>query len=227
MSEFNIEVQGGSSVRLTTAGKYCDRDIIVTASGGGGAEEIENIIDQSGVLDSTDGTVTEKVEQLIDTRFLFNNAGGINFFRSNIEYVTMDCSRFVFLYYCFNSCRSLKEIHLSNTGGVTDWRYAFYNLPLVHTIETIDFSGVLSATYWTTHALPAVTKFRVAPNSIKVSVGFNMPNLDSDSVDSIVDGLMDSTGLSTKNLTLSSKTVISESQIQRITNKNWNYVVTE
>jgi hypothetical protein len=36
MSEFNIEVQGGSSVRLPTAGKYCDRDIIVTASGGGG-----------------------------------------------------------------------------------------------------------------------------------------------------------------------------------------------
>lgn len=35
MSEFNIEVQGGSSVRLPTAGKYCDRDIIVTASGGG------------------------------------------------------------------------------------------------------------------------------------------------------------------------------------------------
>lgn len=34
MSEFNIEVQGGSSVRLPTAGKYCDRDIIVTASGG-------------------------------------------------------------------------------------------------------------------------------------------------------------------------------------------------
>lgn len=39
MSEFNIEVQGGSSVRLPTAGKYCDRDIIVTASGGGGTEE--------------------------------------------------------------------------------------------------------------------------------------------------------------------------------------------
>lgn len=35
-------------------------------SGGGGTEEIEQIIDQSEVLDSTDGTVTEKVEQLID-----------------------------------------------------------------------------------------------------------------------------------------------------------------
>ena len=29
-------------------------------------DEIENLIDESGVLDSTEGTVTEKVEQLID-----------------------------------------------------------------------------------------------------------------------------------------------------------------
>lgn len=31
----NITVEGGTSVRLLTAGKYCDRDIIVTATGGG------------------------------------------------------------------------------------------------------------------------------------------------------------------------------------------------
>lgn len=36
MSEFNIEVAGGSSVRLPTAGKYCDRDIVVTATGSSG-----------------------------------------------------------------------------------------------------------------------------------------------------------------------------------------------
>ena len=31
---FNITVEGGTSVRLPTAGKYCDRDIVVTAEGG-------------------------------------------------------------------------------------------------------------------------------------------------------------------------------------------------
>ena len=36
----NITVEGGSSVRLPTAGKYCDRDIIVTATGGGGGAEV-------------------------------------------------------------------------------------------------------------------------------------------------------------------------------------------
>lgn len=35
MSEHQITVAGGSSVRLPTAGKYCDRDIVVTAEGGG------------------------------------------------------------------------------------------------------------------------------------------------------------------------------------------------
>lgn len=37
MSTFNIEVEGGKTVKLPTAGKYCDRDIIVTAKGGGGS----------------------------------------------------------------------------------------------------------------------------------------------------------------------------------------------
>ena len=32
---FNIEVDCGKTVRLTTAGKYCDRDIVVTAKGSG------------------------------------------------------------------------------------------------------------------------------------------------------------------------------------------------
>lgn len=32
----NITVNGGTSVRLPTAGKYCDRDIVITATGSGG-----------------------------------------------------------------------------------------------------------------------------------------------------------------------------------------------
>ncbi len=35
MSEFNFEVNGGESIRLKTAGKYCDRDIVVEGKGGG------------------------------------------------------------------------------------------------------------------------------------------------------------------------------------------------
>lgn len=40
MSEHNITVEGGSSVRLPTAGKYCDRDIVITAKGGSGGGQV-------------------------------------------------------------------------------------------------------------------------------------------------------------------------------------------
>ena len=36
---FDITVEGGTSVRLPTAGKYCAQDIVITATGGGGAGE--------------------------------------------------------------------------------------------------------------------------------------------------------------------------------------------
>ena len=39
----NITVEGGTSVRLPTAGKYCDRDIVLTATGGGSVSEPSTI----------------------------------------------------------------------------------------------------------------------------------------------------------------------------------------
>lgn len=80
MSEFNIEVQGGSSVRLPTAGKYCEKDIIVTASGGGGTDEIENLIDKSGVLGTFEGTATEKVEMLTHYVDVFKKAYKLSYY---------------------------------------------------------------------------------------------------------------------------------------------------
>ena len=45
MSEFNITVKSGASVRLKTAGKYCDRDIVVKAEGGSvNAEKIAFVL---------------------------------------------------------------------------------------------------------------------------------------------------------------------------------------
>lgn len=42
----NITVEGGTSVRLPTAGKYCERDIVVTATGGsvGGLKQYAKFI---------------------------------------------------------------------------------------------------------------------------------------------------------------------------------------
>lgn len=40
LAELNIEVSGGTSTKLLTAGKYCDRNIVVIASGGGGGGDV-------------------------------------------------------------------------------------------------------------------------------------------------------------------------------------------
>lgn len=46
---YNITVEGGTSVRLLTAGKYVDRDVIVTAKGGA-SENLDEVIGEQKVL---------------------------------------------------------------------------------------------------------------------------------------------------------------------------------
>lgn len=67
MIAFNIEVEGGKSVKLPTGGKYCDRDIVVTASGGDGSYE------EGYEKGKTDG-VAEGIEQGYNNGF----ADGVN-----------------------------------------------------------------------------------------------------------------------------------------------------
>lgn len=65
MSKHNITVEGGTSVRLPTAGKYCDRDIIVTAEGGTPTPSQKKTIDivKNGTVEvlPDDGYVLSKV----------------------------------------------------------------------------------------------------------------------------------------------------------------------
>lgn len=44
----NIMIEGGTSVRLPTAGKYCDRDIIITATGG--TEDLNDVLTEQEAL---------------------------------------------------------------------------------------------------------------------------------------------------------------------------------
>ena len=48
-------------------------------SSGGNTGELEVIIDNSGVLDSTDGTIEEKVEQVVDMAELILKTNAISF----------------------------------------------------------------------------------------------------------------------------------------------------
>jgi len=56
MSNIAINMSGGSSVKLLTAGKYCDKNIVVTASGGGSAEPVEIIPAGNYTFTDADGS---------------------------------------------------------------------------------------------------------------------------------------------------------------------------
>lgn len=60
-----IREKGNTTDKLEFPNGFVD-GINAIESGGGGTEEIEQLIDQSGVLDSTEGTVEDKVGELID-----------------------------------------------------------------------------------------------------------------------------------------------------------------
>jgi hypothetical protein len=80
MSEINIEVAGGSSVRLPTAGKYCDRNIVVTATGGGGADftELERKL-SNGFTDYSYYLYNKQKMTEVPVEILQHTAVGTNF----------------------------------------------------------------------------------------------------------------------------------------------------
>lgn len=103
-------------------------------SAGGGTEEIETLIDQSGVLGTTDGTVTvtEKVEQLIDyanfkniiQEALYNFEGHGNYTRlavfrnTNVKNVSMfDFSTVMYFIDAFSGCALLEELDIDISNG--------------------------------------------------------------------------------------------------------------
>ena len=54
MSEISITVEGGTSKRLLTAGKYCDRDIVVTATGGSAEPDNRALYQRVEYIDSAE-----------------------------------------------------------------------------------------------------------------------------------------------------------------------------
>ncbi len=146
-----------NGIEATTGETYADLTEGVQAlkdnygQGGGGTDEIENLIDQSGVLDSTDGTATEKVEQLIDLaewekvwyetseritniNNLFKGYQGVTIPRTNFISAT-SCGRFI-----ENSKVEYIDYYI-NTPKVTSFQYGFANAPLLKRMKGFNASN--------------------------------------------------------------------------------------
>ena len=128
----NITVEGGKSVRLPTAGKYCDRDIVVTAEGGTAdvANVIVALITGSNYVDDIESDVTS-----IRSYAFY----GTDFKNIRLPNLTTVSSR------CFYECRSLESVYIPNVEALSgyDFRYCVslksIELPKVKTISAYSF----------------------------------------------------------------------------------------
>lgn len=132
MSEFNIEVAGGASVRLPTAGKYCDRDIVVTASGVNGEDYLAAICNKE-----IKELISDKVLQ-ISASFQNGNATLEKVVLPELtalaESTFASCSKLSTVWLPkvttmgagnFGSCRALTKIYMPNLVSITGWGYSF------------------------------------------------------------------------------------------------------
>lgn len=99
----------------------------------GGTEEIEQLIDESGVLEDTEGSVSEKVEELIDyanfkniIQNFINQSNGTGtgktvyvFKNSNVKDVSMfDFSQAVRLDSLLQDCQEIEEVEIDASSAV-------------------------------------------------------------------------------------------------------------
>jgi hypothetical protein len=150
---FNVEVEGGSSVRLPTKGKYCDRDIVVTATGGGGELTLDGIA--SGT--QPQGNIVLNCESVRD--YAFYKYSGIWSVRSdtvktvgersfsnmsagsiNMPNVTK-CGNYAFAVMTYVGALSFPQLTSAGNSTFQDNRTPSVDLPLLATCPTSLFQG--------------------------------------------------------------------------------------
>lgn len=171
---FNIEVEGGTSVRLPTAGKYCDRDIVVTAQGG--AEDLNDVLtEQEALIDELKEVLRGKASGSSDdlTRSIINKT--ITAYSDN-EITTVGA-------YAFNGCNKMKSVNLQNATYVG--QYAFngcsaltdVNLPNAKTVGGNAFQNCTSLTKLDLPKAKELNNYLVSGCSSLTEL--NIPNAES------------------------------------------------
>ena len=227
---FNIEVEGGKSIRLPTAGKYCDRDIVVTATGsGGGGDDLWQYVYSlntcfKNAIFPEDYELVMNLPFVATITYLIQDA-------QNLKKLTMyggDSTVAIGGTYCFTN-GTVEEIDLSNfrQGGIcfaASAKYPFYSCSRLKYIRgEIDMSLVTSSLNYF-YSCGQLVEVRFKKETIFVDLSITSANLSDASIESIIDGLAYITGQSTKpTLTLRNSVGIklTDAQKARITDKGW------
>lgn len=188
MSNFAFEVEGGKTVKLPTAGKYCDRDIVITSKGGdteaayqqGFDEGKQYHSDMFWYLYQQDGHRT-------DYQLAFCGIGWSNtLFKPKYDIIPTGS-----LYMCFRKStitdlvESLeKQGIILDTSACSNMQYVFYQSKITH-IGTIDCSSTTNASTFTQcfaecSNLVTIDKIKLATTSGTFSNVFtSTPNLQN------------------------------------------------
>lgn len=189
--------------------------------GGGGLRQIGQMIDESGVLDSTEGTVAEKVGQLIHATDLFFKLYEVNFYGihsvERIEFYIDWATAIDFQY-----ARGLKYLRGIDTTKLTTCRNILANCNLLETIEIPFDMSKHNAWHMANMFLGCSSLVNVGfvAETIKESISFaQSPLLSAESIQSIIDGL--AIVETAQTLTLHSSIVLTEEQKATINSKGW------
>ncbi len=144
----NITVEGGKSVRLPTAGKYCDRDIIITATGGGGGSVIDfltntltEVIDTEGVVTSLNNYTFDGKTSLETVRLPAVTSIGTYNFRNCDNLVTLDLPELTGSTgtYFAASCGKLANVNIPKATALGQ-----YSMRYCYALESVDLPSVES-----------------------------------------------------------------------------------
>ena len=152
MSGFSFEVESGKTVKLATAGKYCNQDILVTAIGG----DTETAY-QQGVADG-------KEEHKARFWYMYQQAGerrnyegaffGVGWsdylFSPQYDIVATGSINSMFRRNSITDLAGILERNgvVLNTASANNVQYTFYLSGVTH-IPALDFSGVANASVFT------------------------------------------------------------------------------
>ena len=122
LAELNIEVSGGTSTKLLTAGKYCDRNIVVIASGGSGGG----------------GDLPEKAFLITgDCRYRFANSGWDWFIENYGDRITTSNILAIDDMFSYSSVKAIPfDINLDGTAMPMD--NMFYNCARLKVLPKIN-----------------------------------------------------------------------------------------
>ena len=201
MSTHNITIEGGTSKRLLTAGKYCDRDIVVTATGGGETSDptsffqfVKNVeLADLDVFNTTDLVVNSEV--LND---LTNFASGAT--NTKVKTITFNTPTFTNINRAFYNQKLIEELDFENGASVQTAISAFANCTALKNIKGDIVINTFSNTFNGCTSLEQVT---FVGESITNDISFaNSPNLTENGLSGIYQGLKTLSEAGSKTLTL-------------------------